>query len=159
MEMKKILEKHLGITVFKILFGLTSFLLFNSCLSRSFDATNQSYIINDTKDTLYCTIFGDSNLTDSAVDYIPPHTKVLLGNGQYTEFEFLRQIRNFGDSVNIYIDKNRDSCVCVWYPPLQQLPDSIHSYYNENSWEIKKGGRKNKYTISTFTIREEDIKQ
>ncbi len=158
MDIKKKLKKYLENIIFKSIRIVAILLLLNSCLSRSLDATNQGYIINDTEDTLYCTIFGNTNLIPSSVDYIAPHQKASLGNGQYTQFEFLYKIKNFGDSVNVYIDKNKDSCVCVWYPPLQRLPDSIHSFYNKQSWKISKGGYKDKYTVATFTIREEDIK-
>jgi hypothetical protein len=52
-----------------------------------------------------------------------------------------------------------DTLMVKWGAPLRNLPDSIHSFYNENSWVITEGGRKNKYVIATFTITEDDFKK
>jgi len=124
-----------------------------SC-KRAEEATNRSYLVNNTNDTIYCKMFGYWPFAPSR-EYVVPQEKILIGNGQYTQFEYIKSLSNEGDSIVFY---NKSDTV-IWYAPLQKLPDSIHSFYNENSWNIEYGGRNNKYEIATFTITEDDFKK
>jgi len=154
METLRKLIKYFHIMDFKsIILFFFSVIFLNSCLERTEEATNRSYLINNTTDTVYCKMFGSWPFA-SDKEYILPQEKILIGNGQYTQFEYIRSLRNQGDSIIFY----NNSDTVIWYAPLRNLPDSIHSFYNENSWDIKYGGRKNKYEIATFTITEDDFK-
>ncbi|MCL2311085.1 MAG: hypothetical protein FWC41_01160 [Firmicutes bacterium] len=61
-----------------------------------------------------------------------------------------------GDEHHFYIELTPK---VSWKPPLLSLPDSIHGFYNFNSWITTKGGRKNKWDRATFTITENDLKR
>ena len=138
---------------FKRIIIFLSLIIFTLSCKRDIDATNQGYIINKSSDTIYCKMFGIWPFGTSE-QYILPQQKILIGTGQYTQFEHIRSLRNEGDSIMFY---NKSDTV-VWYAPLKKLPDSIHSFYNENSWKIESGGRNNEYEIATFTITEDDFK-
>jgi hypothetical protein len=48
--------------------------------------------------------------------------------------------------------------VVKWGGTLQDLPDSIHSFYNKNSWVFSKNPNNSKAEVITFTITEDDLK-
>jgi len=51
-------------------------------------------------------------------------------------------------------------CYVKWGGPIVALSDSVHSFYNVNSWEVtEKGSGKHKCIIATFTVRPEDLKE
>ncbi len=153
MDIQDRLTIFLRNTVSKILTTMFCILLLSSCWEKSIEASNQTYLVNETDDTIYCRWGDGVNLTLLDREYILPHERQFAGNGM-TEFEYIRSLLHQGDSVYVYTKYD----TVVWYPPLRKMPDSIHSYYNENSWEITKGGSKNKYTISTFRIYKSDFK-
>jgi len=56
--------------------------------------------------------------------------------------------------------KMGEICYAKWGGPVVSLPDSIHTFYNTNSWVITTDGpKKRKRTIATFTITDEDLSQ
>ncbi len=154
------MDIQVGLTIFlrnmvsKILVVIFCAFLFSSCWEKSMEDSHQAYLVNETDDTIYCYEGDNFGLTALSREYVLPREKALLSNGQFTQFQDIRRLNNQGDSVYVYTKYD----TVVWYPPLRKMPDSIHSYYNENSWEITKGGSKNKYTISTFRIYKSDFK-
>ncbi len=153
--MRKKLEKYLRDTVFKIVFGILSILLLNSCIfywEKDTDASNQIFVENDTKDTLF---FAFSTGYNSG--YFLPKKKYRIATANdISDFEMIKKYWN-KDTVEIY---NKDTTLLLtkWYPPLRDMPYNENNFFNKQSWKISKGGYKDKYTIATFTIREEDIK-
>ena len=66
---------------------------------------------------------------------------VSLINGNYHSFRVYRH----------------DTCLVHWSGKMQHLGDSIHNFYNCDSWTTVVTG---KYTLcSTFTITEDDLRQ
>lgn len=66
-----------------------------------------------------------------------------------------------GDSICVY---SEDSVLLqTWYAPLRTEDDSVHDFFNKNSWRITSetvgdGWRKTKdFYYYTFVIREEDL--
>ena len=145
------LTKYSQIMGFKNIIVLLIFIFIFSC-KKADDVQNHMYITNSTTDTVYCSMFGSWPFAPND-EYILPKQTILGSAGGQTVFEYIRSLRNEGDSIVFY---NKTDTV-IWRAPLLNLPDSIHSFYNENSWEITYGGKNNKYEIATFTITEEDF--
>jgi len=51
------------------------------------------------------------------------------------------------------------SQIIRWGGPLVDLPDSINSFYNKNSWIFSKNPNNKKMEVATFRITEKDLKQ
>jgi len=65
-------------------------------------------------------------------------------------------IHDRGGNLNLFMG---EICYVKWGGPVVTLPESFHSFYNTNSWVLKtEGKKKNKRTIATFTITEDDLK-
>jgi hypothetical protein len=151
MEKQHRLTKHFLIMAFKISFiiFMISLLLF-SC-KRADEAQHLSYLKNTTGDTIYFV------WQDLEPGLIYPYGNVIFLSGvNYSStIEYIKETYNKdGDTVMFY--NSRDTV--KWRAPFRNLPDSIHSFYNENSWEITYGGNKNKYERATFTITEDDFR-
>ncbi len=125
-QLNTLLKNRLGRWL--LLLSLFGFLL--SC--RKYE-TNQNYLINNTNDTIVCSIGGGDFFYPNQ---LPPQSMAVMGHRENTVFELLEQRPNYGDSVCIY--KGDDTL--IWYAPLDHLPDSIHSFYNKTSWTIKNMG-------------------
>ncbi len=125
-----------------------------SC-KRSEDAMNQIRIFNKTNDTIV--FFFKRNY--SHIDTIKPKDTFFFAMAVYiSDYDIIED--NWcetGDTIGI--QKLNDTLTVKWGAPLRDLPDSIHSFYNKNSWVIEKGGLKNKWTIATFTITEDDFRK
>lgn len=130
--------------------------LLQSC-SKSIDVQHQGYFQNMAHDTIYC-FWGDeiSPYTPSTLQILPMAKIMFTAGESYNTLDDLKLFYNEVGKDSIVFYNNFDTI--VWYAPFVKLSDSVHSFYNENSWEIKKGGHKNKYTISTFRIYESDFK-
>ncbi|MFA5493017.1 MAG: hypothetical protein WC245_08775, partial [Bacteroidales bacterium] len=89
-------------------------------------------------------------------DTLYPNSEYLMARALYTSgFGIIED--NFGDSRDTIEIYRNDSLLIKWGGPLQSLPDSIHSFYNRNSWIIEEGGRKDKFVLATFTIINDDF--
>ena len=65
-------------------------------------------------------------------------------------------IHDRGGNLTLFMG---EICYVKWGGPVVTLPESVHSFYNTNSWVLKtEGKKKNKRTIATFTITEDDLK-
>ena len=161
--------------------------LLSSCLSTNEDAENAIHIYNSTGDTIiFAQRHGTVNSADYELyDFyllLPYQNLRYGGNYSWSIYELLYEcFSRYDYEIQIFqLSKNESEGLKVklaitadsdwyyidhlhplisWYPPLRSLPDSIHDFYNFNSWEITQGGVKNKWDIGTFTIREEDLKQ
>jgi hypothetical protein len=157
MEKQHKLMKHFLVIVFKMSFIIliTSFLLF-SC-KRADDAWNELNVRNATNDTLTLNI-SKRYISDVPMyyDLLPNKIFRLSIDESISGFDIIRA--NFGDKQDTIEIYRNDTLMVKWGGPLRSLPDSIHSFYNENSWEITNGGQKNKYVIATFTITEDDFR-
>jgi hypothetical protein len=157
-------------------------LVFTSCLSRDTEAENSLNIFNATEDTIIVAIKYRSSYR--LYHIIQPYECYRFG-GNHTSsvFETIKERFEYLDKeIEIY-KLACDTCSGIkindqggtqnefnfhyieiqprifWLPPLLYLPDSVHSFYNINSWVVKKGGRKNKWERATFTITKDDLKQ
>ena len=161
-----------------ILFAFLGFILFSGFECGNKETENQIYISNATGDTIFFT----EKLKSSYRRYymLRPYENSFWGSNTSSIYDIIRDnYHNLDIEIEIYklacdtcngtkiqdinSADNKDyyigNCLVSWAPPLMSLPDSIHSFYNINSWEIDKGGKNNKYDIATFTIKEEDLKQ
>ena len=167
--------------------NLSSFLFFlfivctiTSCLSRNKEYENHLMIYNSTEDTIfYAKKYRSSKRSFHLLE--PYQCRSLGSNYYWSIFEMIKEsYQKLDVEIEIYklsfdtCEKERvcdgwisdensyyiePSPIVTWSPPLVSLPDSIHSFYNINSWELVKGGNENKWVIATFTITEEDLKK
>ncbi len=153
MDIKKKLKKYLKNTSSKILIIFCLYLLLPSCWEKGIDSKNQIFVKNNTNDTI---IFNSHRYYNHMYLILPKRTYRLAGANHISDFEMIKENWN-KDTVEIY---NKDTILLLtkWYPPLRDMPYNENNFFNKQSWKISKGGYKDKYTIATFTIREEDIK-
>jgi hypothetical protein len=155
MEKKQLSKKLLLFMGIKLL--LILLFLSNSSCKREEDAWNEVKVINTTNDTLvlnltkkYISDFGEKNT-------LYPDSEFLMARALYTSgFGIIED--DFGDSRDTIEIYRNDSLFVKWGGPLISLPDSVHSFYNKNSWTTSRGGNKNKYEIIEFAIYESDLK-
>ncbi len=126
-----------------------------SCWQRSEEFKSKGYFYNATNDTVFC-FWGEQ----------PPYHPVTLLIPPMTNEEFIRGVNPIDDLKRLHNETGIDAVMfytkndtVVWHAPFKSLPDSIHSFYNENSWEISEYGcKKNRYVVASFTLRETDFK-
>ena len=128
-----------------------------SC-KRSDDAWNEIRITNATKDTVSINFKREGGTLSGYTHKIQPCGNFIFSRAIYTS-DYRTIIRNNwgrdGDTMTFVIN---DTIIRKWGAPLCNLPDSIHGFYNENSWDITYGGYKGKFIRATFTVTEEDFK-
>ena len=131
-------------------------LIISGCWQRSPDFENQLFVENKTSDTLH---FRDSK---EYISDIPGYEiDLLIGQNkigsdyQNSSFEIIEKNWKYrGDTIEI-IRKGYDTI--KWAAPLCEMPDSVHHFFNKNSWEIKMGGHKDDWEIATFTLTDDDF--
>ncbi len=142
----------------KIIIFLLLVLFMAACRDGEDDLSHNGYFYNTTNDTVFCFIEGKDKNPDFYYDLkIPPETKkMVISSSIYTTIENLKLFNNREgiDSVMFYTKND----TVIWHAPFKKLPDSIHSFYNENSWDVRCGGKKHKYVTAVFTITEADFK-
>ena len=159
MDIHHKLIKYFQIMASKLTIILVVILLVLSC-KRADNAWNEVKIMNETNDTILLNFRRITGTEEGLIYEILPKENYRLANAIYTsDFGIIED--NWGkegDTIQIF---NHDTTVILakWGAPLRYLPDSIHSFYNKNSWVITNGGRKDKYVIATFTITEADFKK
>lgn len=157
MDIQHKLIKYFQIMAFNKYIIVFILFLTVSC-KRADDAWNEIQIENSTKDTIGLN-FRRLGGTPSGFEHkIFPKDKFCYARAVHaSDYDLIRDNwgRN-GDTIEIF---RNDTLMVKWGAPLRNLPDSIHSFYNENSWIIENGGRKDKYIIATFTITEDDFKK
>ena len=154
----KLMKPFLTMDSKLLLIILIIFILSFSACKRADDAWNKVVISNKTNELLILNISKKHISNVGEYFLIEPKNSIELANAIYTsDFGIIEDNWGMkGDTIEIF---NHDTTVILakWGAPLRDLPDSIHSFYNKNSWVIEQGGRKNKYTIITFIIEEDDL--
>jgi hypothetical protein len=126
----------------KPIFFLSVILLFHSCglfmWDEEYDYYYKIHIRNNTEDTLIV-VFNDSVVNKSIYDYtIYPYNTVDLNYGRnINEGEDIRKRVLSDGKHNLYEEVNvfrNDSLTIKWEGPVFHS-DSIHHFYNYNSWE------------------------
>ena len=127
-----------------------------SC-SRNEDAWNQLVIENQLEDTLTL------QATKKYISDIPGPPHIIYPKSVYclaqalhnSDMEMIRENwGNPGDTIEIYIN---GELVIKWGGPLLDRGNTFNHFFNEQSWHIRKGGKKDKYTIATFSLSETDL--
>jgi len=157
MEKKQKLMMFLKTMVFKFFWAIV-FLLFNGCWSRNPDFENQLWIKNETHDTLYFQVTKKYIREDSYVDekYLVPGLNKIGEHDDYLAMNLIDYLYKYrGDTVEIV---RKGYQTIKWAAPLREMPDSVHHFFNETSWEVKMGGHKEEWEIATFTLTDEDFK-
>jgi hypothetical protein len=157
MEKKQKLKKLLDIMGFSLSF-IISLLLFSGCFSYNPDFENKVVINNNTKDTLLFQVTKKyiSDIPGDEIDLLPGSNTLGLHH-TLSSFEIIQDNWKYrGDTVEIH---RKGYLPIKWAAPLREMPDSVHHFFNKNSWEIKMGGHKDEWEIATFTITEEDFKK
>ncbi len=157
MEIQHKLMKLLHIMDFK-LFLISLFILLLTYCKRADNTWNEIRVNNTTNKVLVLNI-SKKYISDIGEYFlIQPNEKIILARAIYTsDYGIIRD--NWGDkrdTIEIY-NQDTTKIFVKWGGPLLSLSDSIHSFYNENSWSIESGGKNDKYIIATFTITEEDF--
>jgi len=139
--------------------------VFAGCWEKKYDYTYETFLVNSTKDTLNV-IIGVKN-TNISTEYfrnltIPPND-TLDGNengfGGKSINEDMELMKTWFvswhnlDTIQIF---RNDTLKCIWTAPSSSKPESIHDFFNYNSWKtwiIDKP-----YGVMMFTIYPEDLK-
>ncbi len=155
MEKKQTLKKLSTFLVFKA--SLFFFILMISgCWERNPDFENQIQVNNQTFDTL-CFMVSKKYISDipgEEVDLLPGKNKI-GADYQKSSFEIIEKKWKYrGDTIEIL---RKGYNTIKWAGPLREMPDSVHHFFNKNSWEIKMGGHKDDWEIATFTLTEDDF--
>jgi hypothetical protein len=141
---------------------LVTLLLFNSCWTKHYDYWYQKRIKNNTVDTLLV-LFGTNSEKYCGIDSIE-----IMPNSNYV-FESSKGIDEgenpiilfFSDASVSFTKQARvyrnDSLKVTWNGPAQEMPDSIHHFYNYNSWEQWMIDDEVYDGIVQFTIYESDF--
>ena len=156
----------------KIIFLVIIGLFFSSCEKPNPDFHNEIGIFNSTGDIL---IFSEYKSWDFYQPIYPGYALMCLTKLPISEELYLVYEKN---NIKFRVFKLAcDTCESIeirysdryyriepeprveWVPPFVSLPDSIHSFYNLNSWVIEKGGNKNEYDKAVFTIRKKDLEK
>lgn len=142
---KKLISKKLFLFMgIKLLFIII--ISYSSC-KREENAWNEVRVINSTSDTLVLNLSKKYISDKGDKDTLYPNSEYLMARALYTSgFGIIED--NFGDSRDTIEIYRNDSLLIKWGGPLQSLPDSIHSFYNRNSWIIEEGGRKDKFVLA-----------
>ena len=185
---QKFLRIMVSLPVVLLLYNILLF--FSSCLSTNPDRESEQYLINGTGDTLIMgvsTSFPDDYPRYfRKVTELYPYEKrrITEGLGDLSVADMIRGVWSYDekrDTIEVYktvcdtcggtpISDNHygggqilfmgNICYAKWGGPIVALPDSIHSFYNVNSWEVtEKGSGKHRCIIATFTVRPEDLKE
>ncbi|HUM88734.1 MAG TPA: hypothetical protein PKV50_04330 [Prolixibacteraceae bacterium] len=155
MEKKQTLKKLSTFLVFKA--SLFFFILMISgCWERNPDYENQLLINNTTLDTLYfqaTKMYIDDYPFDEYI--LLPGTNRIGKHDRYLSMEIIEKKWKYrGDTIDIL---RKGYNTIKWAGPLREMPDSVHHFFNKNSWEIKMGGHKDDWEIATFTLTEDDF--
>jgi len=141
-------------------------LMLTGCPPAAFDYNYQIFYRNETTDTILL-IFGKDN-AENYVDSLlitPMRDTFIEGdgiNGVYNgedpiEIIFSGGYRPLEEQVRVY---RHDSLKVTWDGPARYMSDSIHHFYNYNSWDSWLLDEKNKYGatgVVMFTIYESDL--
>lgn len=156
MEKKQKLYKPLDFTVFKTII-IVFLLLLQGCWQRNPEFENQLWINNSTTDTLLFQVTKKyiSDLPGDDMRLIPGLNR-LGEHDQFSVKELIkREWKYRGDTIEIV---RKGYQTIKWAAPLREMPDSVHHFFNETSWEVKMGGHKEEWEIATFTLTDEDFK-
>ncbi|MFO7867822.1 MAG: hypothetical protein R6U95_00810 [Bacteroidales bacterium] len=117
-------------------------LLLTTCLSKNYEYRYAIAFKNNTSDTLLLLLGTDTanyELMDSFL--IKPydmnffhegHTVGVSKDENVKRLIFSGGYRPFEEQARVY---RNDSLKVTWNGPAQEMPDSIHHFYNYNSWE------------------------
>ena len=153
-------------------------LFFSSCLRRNPDFYNEIGIYNSTKDKL---IYLEKTIKNGSTLYsFQPIATLDYHCRDLKKYSISEMLYERYEKQNIIFSVYKlacDTCESIeirysdsyyriepeprveWVPPFVSLHDSVHSFYNLNSWVIEKGGNKNEYDKAVFTIRKEDLEK
>ncbi|MDR0207482.1 MAG: hypothetical protein LBI45_09540 [Bacteroidales bacterium] len=177
METQQVLPRFLPHLVFKVYTTFVFLFIFSSCFKPNPEKMNEIKIINATNDTI---VFAENNSKANYCYYFtlrPNEYRSMSAYDQGIYEMIIKNYQEYGTIIEIYkptcstcngvkvldawaaqdsfyIEK---SPLVSWKPPLLTLSDSIHSFYNFNSWMISAGGKKNKWDRAVFTITKDDF--
>ena len=112
-------------------------------------------ICNNTKDTIVVCL-NENIYKEWKGEFVPKQTIAFseVDHGSSLKSTLERVINNSYHSFRLY---RHDTCLVHWNGKMQHLGDSIHNFYNYDSWTTMVTG---KYSLcSTFTITEDDLRQ
>lgn len=116
-----------------------------------------SYIINGTDDSLRVILYNEASMFELDT-IIPANNKIPYNGGPEVAKEdniltdhLFNDYYNDSYIVNVY---RGDSLSVKWLGPASYMGDSVHHFYNYNSWDV---GLVNNEYILEFTIYESDL--
>jgi len=135
----------------------------NCCIFEHFedppeDYNYRIYYRNATNDTLILLLGSDSASYETKSFKLSPldsvrHIGIPINKGEDVIKEGLFSgYYLLEDQARIYKD---DSLIVNWYGPLREMPDSVHHFFNYNSWDYWLIDKHN--GIVRFTVYEEDF--
>lgn len=141
-------------------------LMLTGCPPAAFDYSYQVFYRNETTDTILL-IFGkdDADYNVDSLTISPMRDTFFEGEswiGVYKDEDPLVHLLNQStvpimDQVRAY---RHDSLKVTWGGPGRNMPDSIHHFYNYNSWDswlLDEKGCCGETGIIMFTITEDDF--
>ncbi|MCF8357157.1 MAG: hypothetical protein K9H26_00255 [Prolixibacteraceae bacterium] len=142
-------------------------LFLSGCWQDNPDNYYQVYVRNDTADTLLLLLGKDDAVYNELLNYkIKPyrdttldwHGVIGLNNDEDpVRCVFSEGHTQFQDQARIY---RHDSLKAAWEGPGREMPDSVHHFYNYNSWEswlLEEKQIDGATGIVMFTIYESDL--
>ena len=139
--------------------------LLSSCWSRHYDYSYSKKISNSTSDTLLLLLGkdGEAYPVDSIL-IMPTSEFTFDGTPGIDKKEdpvkriFSGGYRPFEEQARVY---RNDSLKVTWDGPAREMADSIHHFYNYNSWEswvLDESQSDERYGVVMFTIYDSDLK-
>jgi len=132
-----------GIQIGRNIIFVFIFLLFAAILcEKGPEPTANNYtawVHNTTNNTISFNSKGSSEYNRNEEYLIPAYDSIKFGTANYNDVDnSLNPIEQFilNDLLYVKIYRN-DSLKVTWEGPAAYLPDTIHSFFNYNSWEIK----------------------
>ncbi len=132
-----------GIQIGRSIILVFIFLLFAAILcEKGPEPTTNNYtawVHNSTTSTLSFNYIGSSEYSRKEKYLIPAYDSIKVGTVNYNDVDnLLDPIEQFSFNDFLYVKIYRnDSLKVTWEGPAADLPDSVHSFFNYNSWEIK----------------------
>jgi len=150
----------------KSTFFILFLLILNSCWEKKYDYVYDIWLENATNDTITVLIGMEKLNIDSSpyrtLTFNPYDTlngnKSALGGLKVNEeinvvqYRFQKGWENI-DTVLVY---RNDTLKCIWTAPASSKPDSVHDFFNYNSWKTWMIDKRN--GVMMFTVYPDDLK-
>jgi hypothetical protein len=153
-------KKHINIVIILIIISSLNCCIFEYFEDKPDDYLYTVYFKNSSHDTIDIVLGNDSlnyavdEFVLNPFDSVPYYSYGVNKGENVIKDKLFSDVRSMLDQARVY---KSDSLVVNWYGPPREMADSIHHFFNYNSWDYwlidKHDG------IVRFTIYDEDLKK